>query len=177
MDIQTRVQAYRECAQVNRCHLFRYHGEYTVGQHTFDALSLLLALNPGASRNLILAVMFHDFPERWKGDMPGNVLRSNEELNRLWMELESDIISDKEIPDYESMLTPEERPWVRAVDVIELWLWCHDQIALGNSHVQDMLDRVTGWLVSMRVKGILPEPAAKFIGNYVWKRTKEYGDR
>lgn len=163
------VQAFREASQVKRCHLYPYHGSYTVGQHTFDMLTLLLELNPNASRYLIMAVIYHDMSERWTGDMPAHMFRKVKGLAEKWDKLNEEVMTDNFVPSVD--LTPEEEKWLHAVDKLELLLWCTDQLKLGNQHISDMAERVRQWIDKMD----LPEEARRFVNNYKWERTSDYG--
>ena len=68
--INRRVLAAREGGNVLRCHTVPHHGQYSVGKHSYDALSLLLLLHPNPSMNLVKATLWHDCAERFVGDMP-----------------------------------------------------------------------------------------------------------
>jgi hypothetical protein len=130
-----KVAATREGGMVRRCHAIPHHGLYNIAQHSFGAVSLLLLLHPNPSLNLIKALQWHDVAERWLGDMPGPAKTVNGDLGEVYERVESRVLFQLGLsPD----LQPEEQHWLKAMDVLELWLWCREEEALGNRNVSRM---------------------------------------
>lgn len=170
MNTVQKVLAMREGGNVRRAHCIPHHGEYTVGKHSFDAVSLLLELHPNPSRELILAVLHHDIPERWLGDLPATAKWQNPALAAEYG------VAEKRVEQALGLCNPndlsqEERDWLNAVDRIEFWLWCHDQDALGNRHIVNAKAAVEGWLHDYWES--LPVECRKFIHEFGWSRTSE----
>lgn len=164
-----RILMYRECTKTNRCHTVPYLGEpYSVGKHTMDALVLLLTFYPQASKDLIVALMFHDFPERWIGDLPAPAKWFNADLKKEYEVTERVVIDRKKIPS--PSLTVEEARWLDIVDRLEFWCWCHDQIALGNRNVEGAYEQIHNWFMH---QDNLPKDICLFMNEYVWQRTHE----
>jgi len=157
----------REASQVRRCHTFPHHGHYTVGQHSFDMLTLLLSLYPTCRKELMVAVIAHDLPERWVGDMPAPCKWSlgGEAIKQL-DRVEEQILRKLELaPD----LTAEERSWLHGLDRVELLLWAKDQLAMGNMNAQAVVGNLLGWFE----KHTIPQPLTDFLKEHKWTRTPD----
>lgn len=165
--VQEQVRAGREASYVRRCHALRLRSEYTVGQHSHDALSLLFILCPMASPRLIKAVHWHDYGERWMGDMPSPAKALDQALRARYEALEQRHLEDMgfDVPDLEL----EEQHWLRVIDVLELFLFLHDEQAAGNRHVEAALRGIHTALDKMD----LPPSARRFFREFNWKRGDE----
>ena len=142
-DNKTRkIKFLREAAAVRRCHTIPIIGNYEVGSHTFNMLSMLRIIFPEASRSLIWAILEHDVPERLTGDIPSPVkwfgLINRKELKVL----ESEILECVLGKDHEKDLSPEELKILVTLDIFELALFCRDQLMLGNRNLESMLSRI-----------------------------------
>lgn len=157
----------REAYAVKRFHCVPQHGQNTVGQHTVDMLSLLFVLYPGEPRmNLVKAVMFHDVPERWTGDIPAPAKRANGELGRHIHDLDRRVLKSLGL---QFKLTPEEMIWLHALDRLECFLWARDQQAMGNVAA----NAVAGDLLASFASSPLPKPIVEFLGNHRWTRNSD----
>lgn len=157
------VLATREAGAVRRCHIIPHHGQYNIAQHSYGALSLLLLLHPGPSLALIKAVQWHDVGERWLGDMPAPAKYSNPELGRVYEEAEQAILETLELAQ---VLTEEETQWLKAVDTLDLWLWCWEEHRLGNKRVQQMFQVCFDVLMKRHDEGTLPGEVRFFVDNF-----------
>lgn len=155
----TQIRATREAGTVRRCHIVPHHGQYNIAQHSYGAVSLLLLLHPDPSLNLIKAVQWHDVGERWLGDMPAPAKFCNPELGAIYEATEEQLLKSLQLlPE----LTEEETSWLKAVDTLELLLWCREESSLGNKTVEPMLRVCTRILEERIMDGTLPGPAAEF---------------
>lgn len=118
------IIAMREGGGVKRHHTYKISGEDTVGNHTFNMLNLLLALNPEPSGNLIKAVLWHDIAERFVGDTPSPVKKAYPAIKAALKQAESDIDDKLGI---KVQLSKEEDAWLHGVDKVEYYLWLHEQ--------------------------------------------------
>lgn len=161
-----KVLRLREAGKVERCHTLPIAGRhgYTVGQHVYDMLALLVVLHPSPSPQLFRAVVYHDAHERWTGDIPGALKYLTPELARYMDEQKGRI--DK-LVGYDVPLSPEDAKWLKALDRIEFWLWCEDQVALGNKHVEGRLDAVIHQLHDTP----MPDSCRDFMIEFDWHRT------
>lgn len=168
LTVNQRVLAAREAGNVRRCHVVPYHGDYTVGKHSYDALSLLLILNPEPSFNLVKAVLWHDGGERWVGDMPAPAKWYDRELGKAYERAEE---RASKLWQLHVSLTPDEDSWLRAVDRIELWLWCIEQQQLGNNHIHLFIEHLERWFNENEDQ--MPKACVEFVKNFEWERLPE----
>lgn len=166
-----RVLAAREAAHVGRCHVVPHHGSYTVGSHTHGAMSLLLILHPNPSLALIKALQWHDGAERWIGDLPSPGKDYDGALREAYNAAEIRVL--KHWGFYEGLgeITPEEAEWLVAVDVLDLWIWVKEQMAMGNRHVETFLHTIGKFFCINVLK--IPSPCWSLINEYKWERLPE----
>ncbi len=154
-----RVLATREAGRVRRCHIIPHHGQYDVAQHSYGAVSLLLLLHPNPSLGLIKAVQWHDCAERWVGDLPAPVKWTHAELGQSFENAEQRVLK---VLGLFSNIGAEDINWLKAVDTLDLWLWCREEEALGNEAVTAMRRACETVLETRGLEGNLPEPVCAF---------------
>jgi 5'-deoxynucleotidase YfbR-like HD superfamily hydrolase len=159
MNAHTLLLAARESAQVERCHTLPHIGSYSVGQHCYGALALLLLLHKSPSLDLIKAVAFHDLPERWLGDIPSP--GKTGAIAKAFQATEAEIFEKLGL---QFDLTDDDKFWLKLVDVLDLWVWTKEQQTLGNHAADEIAGRLGGWLQA----STLPEGVRDFI----WFRTQ-----
>lgn len=142
-------------------------GTPTVGAHSFDALSLLLVLNPGASALLIRAVAWHDMAEAVVGDVPSPTLAAFADYGRAYNMAERAYL-EQHFGLFLDHLTVDEHAWLAGVDKLECFLYARDQIQLGNTHMY----RPYGYLLKWRDKlcDVLPKDLVEF-----WREVENRG--
>ena len=166
-----RIKATREAGNVRRFHVVPHVGEYTVGKHSYDAISMLLVLHPDPSVHLIKALLWHDGGERWVGDMPRVAAQYSEALAYAHNEANLSAIQTWEMYSGFENLGGEDFLWLNAIDTLEAWVWCHEQIAFGNRHCQKILLYLSRSIES-EFKNF-PKPCREFYSNYEWSRLPE----
>lgn len=154
-----RVLATREGGVVRRCHAVPHNTLYNVAQHSFGAVSLLLLLHPNPSVALIKAVQWHDVAERWLGDMPSPGKGHDPDLAEHYERVEAGLLERLGLAQD---LTEDEQEWLKAVDTLELWLWCREEEALGNRNVARMRCACENSLGRLAAQHQLPVEALKF---------------
>lgn len=169
-----RVLVAREGGNVRRCHVVPHHGEYTVGKHSYDAVSMLLVLHPNPSIYLIKALLWHDGTERWVGDMPGPAKMYNKRLGEVYKEAEYTVTVAWEMFDAVEFLKEDDFRWLDAIDKLELFLWCKDQMALGNKHVREFHRNLEDYFE--RDPDHMPDVCKKFYEEYQWTRLPDIKD-
>ncbi len=164
-----KIRAIREGGGTKRTHTTPHHGSYSVAEHSWNVASLIAILHPNPSTDLILAGMWHDVHERWTGDMPspikwclGNVTR--DELRGLEFAIESSLGINFD-------LSTEDLKWLKACDMLEFWLWCLDQEALGNRNAEEGKKNAAHWFNNHSVD--VPVIVQDFTYNYNWQRTSD----
>lgn len=159
------VGCLREAGAVARCHTFPHCGDYSVGQHSWDAASLLLALHPHPTIALVKAVLWHDVAERWTGDVPAVAKWRSPELVDALALAEARVFDALGIQPLDG-LTLNEQIWLHAVDKLELWLWCKDQLQLGNRRAAAVLGRLDSWFVGATMAGRVPTEIGQVLREY-----------
>lgn len=154
-----RMEATREGGAVKRCHIRRTIDQYNNAQHSYGAVSLLLLLHPSPSLNLVKALQWHDVVERWKGDVPATAKWDDPEFAKVYEAGEERaLVALGLLPD----LSPEELRWVRAIDSMELWLWCREELHLGNQGVLQIQRRIELSLMKRIESRMVPEAVGEF---------------
>lgn len=172
MNLNERILAIREGGQTQRCHTLPHSGEYNVATHSYNALSLLFLLYPGEpSQGLVKAVLWHDVPERWTGDVPAPAKWASPVLKNILDSLEDRIFEKLELLNIFTELSEEEQNWLTAVDLLELYIWGKEQEALGNQSAKELNKRVIELVKKKQEK--IPKKVWKFIKNFNWSRTPE----
>jgi len=147
------IKTAREASTTRRCHILPHHGDHTIGQHTYGAVTLLLILMPHPSMALVRALMFHDTAERWLGDMPATAKAAFPGLGAIYEEAERAVLKKL---DMVPPLTPVEEEWLKAVDTLDLYLWAREQMRMGNQELTDLRDKCSEAIVGRRLNGKLP---------------------
>lgn len=139
------VEFARHAAYVKRMHIHRIHGDYTSHEHVNNMLNMYLLLCPTPTMNGVKAIQWHDAGEPGPGDIPspakpcfglGEVINKVEQCVRENFGLQVDDLS------------PEDHRWLKCLDILEFYLFCQDQLNLGNNfmvvkavRVRDFIDR------------------------------------
>lgn len=139
-----RLKFMREAADVQRLHVIRTVGEYSNGQHTFNMLSILRLIWPEAPRELIWAILEHDLTERLVGDIPSPSINFGGFVDKGRLEeLEHSILSDLFVDGQNFIgLDDELKGWLKGLDLFELYLYCRDQVMMGNQNLSGMAGRI-----------------------------------
>jgi 5'-deoxynucleotidase YfbR-like HD superfamily hydrolase len=167
------IMSLRFSGHVSRWHTLPFYGSQTVAEHSGQALSLLFMLYPGdPSIELIKALLWHDSAERHVGDMPAPVRRANAELAEAYEAAEMQFLLREHPVAHSAIsnLTSDDLKWLKAIDVLELLLWCGDQKMLGNQHVVFVERRALGYLERPEI----PEEVTKFVVEYREKGTVSF---
>lgn len=164
-DVFSHALSLRAGGYVRRWHTVHTLREQRVDSHSGQAVSLLLCLHPAPSHSLIKAVLWHDCSERVVGDAPSPGLRAFPEYRRLYEELELVVALRDHPPMHTALteLTTEERQWLRAVDLLEAFLFAREEIRIGNSR----FNAISGDLYAvLNVEGT-PTPVMEFLDWYM----------
>lgn len=126
---------------------------------------LLRVLNPGARPELLWAILTHDVPERWVGDVPAPAkwwMGIGESLNLL----EADVLKKLGL---NFSLDVEELEWLRGLDWLEAYMFVCDEIASGNQHIA----HIKGVYERMFSENKTPLPILNFVQEFEWRRTMD----
>jgi 5'-deoxynucleotidase YfbR-like HD superfamily hydrolase len=158
----------REAGKIERCHVIPHVAPYNNGFHTWAMLTLLDLLHPRPTLALYRAILKHDLAERHTGDMPGIVRVVDPELYATY-DAAGEIIAEH--LGYAVELKESEKIWLKALDKLEFWMWCHDEMNMGNDHVRNGVDATEMWFNSNWDK--LPPSVQRFFRHFEWERTSE----
>lgn len=157
-----RARYAREAGYVRRVHTMPVVGpEYNDAVHSYNAVSLLLVLHPGPSVRLIRRLLWHDAGERIAGDIPHPAKKQKPEMAASYEDLERRALEKYGL--LSSGLTDEEEVWEHAMDMLEFWMWCRDQTALGNGLVWEAHENIVQVLNRLRAADKLPRRVCDFI--------------
>jgi 5'-deoxynucleotidase YfbR-like HD superfamily hydrolase len=134
---------------------------------------MLLVLHPNPSMDLVKALLWHDGGERWVGDMPAPAKWYDALLGEVYDRAELSALQTWEMYDGFLGMKDEDYQWLNAIDRIELWLWCHDQLHMGNEHIREFIVHLEISFHNATKAGRMPEPCARFLKNYKWTRLPE----
>jgi 5'-deoxynucleotidase YfbR-like HD superfamily hydrolase len=165
LEIIRRAQAIREGGHTQRMHTCPVHGDASNAKHQWNMAVLYLQLHPAPQMSVLQHILLHDVAERWVGDTPAPAKYSinpqlGKELHKAELEVELALGLDLRV-------LPEDQKWVKALDILELFMYCHDQIAMGNMNLHPTLHNCT-----IILKGEwVPEVVRDFAASYRWERT------
>lgn len=143
-----RILTLRAAGHVQRCHTEPHHGRYLISEHVGQMLVLLFALHPNPSINLAGAIVFHDHPELETGDTPAPGKRGIPGLKECLGAHERDFF-DRFPETWPALHFEEDRRWLKALDYLELYLWCRDQMSLGNRRASAIARTAEGYIREM----------------------------
>lgn len=147
MNELTQATLFRDAGAVKRYHVKRTHRIQTIAEHTFSMLMLIKQVCPGTRKELYDAVLHHDLPELFTGDVPAPIKRVHPELGPLMDSIEQDLE-----PLYQRIeLVGDEAALLKWADRMELVLWCMEEFRMGNTYVKPTIARGLGWILAARL--------------------------
>lgn len=139
MERNERAKALLEGGGTLRYHTQPMLRRQTVAEHTWRMLVLLDALHPDPPMVLFLAVLLHDVQERWTGDVPGPAKWcGGAELGTALTKVEYEVAKKL---GCNFTLTPEDRTWLKGLDMVEAYAWAVEERAMGNHLAGDRIIR------------------------------------
>ena len=162
MNNSKKLKIYREGGFVKRCHARQMHREYLVGQHSFNVAGIIMTFCPSPSLALIKAALWHDVPERFTGDVPTPVKQLAPEIRDLLRLVERRVLTAVD-EDFEDTLTDKEKEWLKAADMVELWLWAREEVALGNSAACSLEADAYAIILALRSRDKFPQELFDYV--------------
>lgn len=141
---------YRDAGAVKRYHVKRTHRTQTIADHTFGMLMLVKQVATDSllsGGTLYEAILHHDLPELFTGDIPAPIKRVHPELGPLMDSIEEELKPLHE----EFNLTSEQGALLKWADRMELVLWCLEEFRMGNTYTKTTVARGLGWIIAARV--------------------------
>lgn len=158
---------YRDAGAVKRYHVKRTHRTQSIAEHTFGMLMLVKQViqlsDVPFERTAVLyeAILHHDLPELFTGDVPAPIKRVHPELGPLM-----DSIEQQLVPLYaEFELTAEEGALLKWADRMELVLWCLEEYRMGNTYAKPTVARGLGWILTARMPSCCHELTEEVIAD------------
>ena len=170
MVLLEQIREVREGGAVERAHTVPHHGSYNNAQHQWGAAMLYLQLHPDPQMDTLSAILTHDLGERWVGDIPAPTKWAKPELKKVLSEMEQDCLDHLGLDDAD-LLEEEEARWLKAVDLLDLYLWTLDQQALGNQHVKVVTENILKYVDDHADD--LPEEVLEVYDNFQWDRSAD----
>lgn len=143
----SRLKVYRKGLRVERLHTVFHIAPYNNGFHSANAALIaheLCVLNGMDSASVIRYMLLHDVAEGYVGDTPSNAKRENPDLAS-WLQDAEDRWEAVNIPDKPELHHSEARI-AKAADIIELGMYCVEELHLGNSNMEHVLNNVMKYL-------------------------------
>lgn len=178
MDFQMReklfdtLRARREGGMVERCHTMPHIGSYSVAAHSYGVAQIIRTFHSNPPLELIGAALDHDVAERWVGDTPATA-KWLSPLLRDALHTAEHKIQDRFGLD--EALTQEERRWLKAADILELWLWAEEQVFMGNRCARNITLNIVEF-VGNRAMELFPEPLFDLWIHWTARRLPEMPD-
>jgi HD containing hydrolase-like enzyme len=131
---------------VKRYHTVRTIQVQTVGEHTGNMIGLLHCFKYDYPRELIYAIITHDLPEQFTGDVPAPAKKSDEALDDALMTVEDNWKQMVKMPEPQM----EEKDWwlLTWLDVAEMICFCHVEIAMGNIMMRTIYKRASEYITA-----------------------------
>lgn len=138
----TTVQHIRKMLSVQRLSGTSKLRSYNLAEHSFGVVSLFLTIceeeNIRVTSEVIKFVLFHDLAETVTGDLLYPVKNLNGDTQEAWSIIESEVLrkyplvsmyTDSNIAE---QLDENQLAAFKAADMLELLLFCYEEVSLGN---------------------------------------------
>lgn len=165
MNTYEQVRAFREAGRVTRCHTVPHIGTYSVAEHSWHMAMLYRIFCQEPSPKMVWVILAHDVAERWVGDSPATIKWASPVIKQELDRIEASI---NETLSIKFEMTEEEHRWLKALDLLELHLWCVDQHEMGNRNVESVIKNVAEWFYAHEKE--VPPPVWTFWRYYIWER-------
>lgn len=133
-----RIQPLRKAGYIKRYHTVPTIGDsQTVSAHSWGVATLINEIWPDATKQVLLASLYHDVAEVLTGDMPATVKWKYPDFAAALERVEK--LAEDEL-DLEFALSVREKRQLKIADMLELMLYAGEQIRIGNMHFREVLD-------------------------------------
>lgn len=150
----------RAGGRVERCHGIPHQGSYNNAAHSWGVAMLMWYLFPDDFERLVIYCLAHDVPEAWTGDIPAPTMRYLPGLREQLGPIEDALCHINGLPG-EHDLDPEDHAKLKICDRLEFYLWCREQLLLGNRFAEESLHEIQSYL---RQEGVLTGRASRLFG-------------
>ena len=137
-------------AEVTRYHTVTTLVKETVGHHSHGVAMLVHLLNPEASKQVLLAALFHDLSEHLTGDIPSPAKREYG-IGEQVSQLEDRLM--REVGIHMPQLSSEDTRLLKLADIAHGALYCGREMSLGNRKMKEIFERYMGYAEQMILRG------------------------
>jgi 5'-deoxynucleotidase YfbR-like HD superfamily hydrolase len=135
----------RVAGGVRRYHTWPVVHQQTNAEHQWNVARIVLAIWPGAPRQLIFAALFHDIGELATGDLPYPVKKDNPDLKKTCDEVEHSHHLKMCMPW--SLPTPTtcaglDKRVLKLADLTDMYEYALEELLLGNRNASAIVERV-----------------------------------
>lgn len=130
-----------------RCHNIPHQGSYSVAAHSWGVAMIYHFLWPEDFPRMAMHCLSHDVPEAWLGDIPAPTKMYVKGLSQALQGLESRLNASMGLPP-EAGLDPLSMSRLKAADRIELYMWCREQVAIGNRYALECQHEITRYILA-----------------------------
>lgn len=137
-------------SEVVRYHTVTTLQRETVGHHSHGVACLVALLNPEASRELLLAALWHDLAEHQTGDIPSPAKREygiGDQVDKLERRLM--IEAGVAYPE----LSAADSRVLKLADIAHGALFCVREMSLGNQRMRAVYNRYMSYAAQMLLAG------------------------
>lgn len=140
-----RIQPLRKAGYIKRYHTVPTVGDsQTVSAHSWGVATLINEIWPDATKQVLLASLYHDVAEVLIGDMPATVKWKYAEFASALEKVEAE--AEQEL-DLEFALSLREKRQLKIADMLELMLYAGEQVKIGNMHFKEVLSNGKEYLL------------------------------
>jgi 5'-deoxynucleotidase YfbR-like HD superfamily hydrolase len=147
--MKTSLKFIMSGSEVNRYHTMFTIQRETVGHHSHGVACLVLALNPEASRELLIAALYHDLAEQYTGDIPSPAKRDYGIGDQV-SDLEERLVKAAGL--HWPNLTEAEQRVLKLADLAHGALFCLREMSLGNDRMYEVYERFITYALQMSLK-------------------------
>lgn len=151
MNALEQVIIYRRGLNVTRMHTVPHIRHYDNGSHSASAALIALELcklnevSEGYQFDIIKYMLMHDIAEQFVGDVPADVKRIEPTIKEVLDKVEKSW-ERKNIPSKPESIGIFGSRICKCADLIELGMFCVEEINMGNRHVRHVLENVISYL-------------------------------
>jgi len=125
------IETFRAAGAITRYHTVRTLRHQSIAEHSWAVTMLVLMVHPTASPELLKAALVHDVAEIVTGDIPATAKWKHPQIKNILDDIEAQFNARYDI---DLVLDPFETQVLKWCDMMELVLWCQEEMELGNRY-------------------------------------------
>ena len=137
----------RWAGSVRRYHTWPVIRHQTIADHTWNVLRMYYEIFGELPENVAVYILYHDVPEIKVGDPPYPIKKNNPALKEIMDRLEADAM--REFGIKLPWVGQKERNRIKICDALDCWEYAREEMAMGNSTFQIVIDRIKQLFVEM----------------------------